>query len=317
MYNKLDMIDEDLIRIKSKIDALNNLLKYGTSGLLVNLIVSYFVTLEITNSVEKLTIQDIHIILKQKINEINSHFEELWYIAKNTDDLSLIESEKCKFQTRAYQIFNLDEIFGVLISKCVTFGYGLNRLVHNDNLLEVYTKSLVDSMLFVDTHDVFEQRLLMYVNERVDSVADPIKRKQTKLTILQNLMDRVNASDIAIPVDKTKLDTPKLDSESTPKADIPKLEPLEYYTIIDIPKLDIKSDTISDTISDTKSEIQTINISEIDNILGNDSGNDLGNDLGNNLGNIFGGLSYMNPFIKLSTEQSETPNINGNISDNA
>lgn len=187
-------IDEDIVRIKSKIVLLNNILKQGTVSMIISMIVSYIVTLEISNGSEKITIQEILAIVKDKINELNKLFDELTFSVKDiTHKHDLVLIEKQKFRKSVYKLFDIKDLVNILVTKCVSLGGGLKRLLplFNTTYIDYLTISLVDSVLFTETQLDFETKILEYIVDRTSSIADPVARKLTKINMLYNILNIV------------------------------------------------------------------------------------------------------------------------------
>jgi hypothetical protein len=196
-------LDEDLVRIKSKIDLLKNTLNQGPLSYLINIFVSLMVTMEVTNGIEKITIQEILTIFKTKIDNLDLLFDELQFSVKillekkeknnNSNDIDKeITTKKTEFRTKIYRLFDLNEILLTTIRKCVVLGAGINKILP---LLTDYFSKLtvqtIDSILLTNTDIEFETMLWDYLLDRVDSIKDPFQKKMKKITILNNLMNRV------------------------------------------------------------------------------------------------------------------------------
>lgn len=211
--------DEDLVRIKSKINLLINIFNVGTISILIKVLISYLVTLEINNGIEKITIQEILIELKHRIDKLNSKFDELCFtinnLPQNDNTNEMIVIEKQKFRSYAYKLFDLCDILNILVKKCVTFGTGLHKILPmiNKTYLEPLTFAMVNSLFFIETQDDFEKTLLLYINDRTDTISDPVKKKMTKITILNNLLNII----VAEPIDNKKINEEAYDNSNVPK----------------------------------------------------------------------------------------------------
>lgn len=179
--------DKDVLRIKNKIEILNNLFRQGAINIIINIFLSW-TTLEISNGVEKLSIQDIIMEFKQRLDELNKLFEEVCICIEMTDDARKIEKEKSVFREKVYKLFNLTDLFKVLVKKCI--GKGFNMLVPFLNM-DKLTVLMVDTILLVDTESEFESKIMEYLDERVSAIPDGVDRKMTKLKILQSLVEKV------------------------------------------------------------------------------------------------------------------------------
>lgn len=195
--------DSDIVRIRYSITSLNNLFKQGSFSILIKLIVSFLVTLEINNGADKITIQEILEIIKDKISELNRIFDELCFTINKMEDQvkqeqdntflkSTIEIEKKKFRVKVYKLFDLREIFHTFINKCTSFSYGFHKLLRTlDESIDRMTVMLVDSILYTDTTDEFETTIYNYISERVSTIVDPAEKKLVQINIIQNVLDKV------------------------------------------------------------------------------------------------------------------------------
>lgn len=184
--------DEDLIRIKSKIELLNKTLNHGIISTMINLFISWMVTLEVSNGVEKITVQNVLVEIKNRINELNKMFDEMSFGMEFIDDLEKRNNEKQKFRVKVYKLFDLGDLVQTVIRKCVTFSGSVNRLIPLiTNYLNPYTIIMIDSLLLTDTDVEFEKKIYEYIIERCVSIEDPIKRKMEKIKILNNVLKQV------------------------------------------------------------------------------------------------------------------------------
>jgi hypothetical protein len=192
--------DEDLVRIKSKIEILNNMFKQGTISIIIRLFISWLVTLELSNGIEKITIQEILLEVKRRLEELNKMYDELAFGMDFYDDPKRREKEKKDFRERVYKLFDLGDLIKTVIGKCVSMGSQVNRLMPLIiNYIHPYTILLIDSLLLTDTADEFEKKMGEYVTERVISIEDPIKRKLEKIRLLNNMLKQA----VDEPIDMT------------------------------------------------------------------------------------------------------------------
>lgn len=184
--------DEDLIRIKSKIDLLNNTLNHGMISSLINLFISWMVTLDVSNGVEKITIQEILIEIKRRISELNKMFDEMSFGLESIDEIEKRDNEKNIFRVKVYKLFDLSDIVTTAIQKCVAFSGAINRLLPMiTNYLKPYTIIMIDSLLLTDTDSEYKKKIYEYVIDRCSSIDDPIKRKMEKIKILNDVLKQV------------------------------------------------------------------------------------------------------------------------------
>lgn len=189
-------MDDDLNRIKNQINYLNTMLTQGTISMFIKLFVSWMVTLEITNGIEKITIQEILTEVKNRINELNKNFDELCftittYNEKISDETAdKINVAKSDFRKKVYKLFDLYDIFHIMVEKCATTG-----TKHLMPYIKVYidplTITVVDSLLFTETDSDFENKLYLCVTERMATISDPSKRKIAKINILHNVLKMI------------------------------------------------------------------------------------------------------------------------------
>jgi hypothetical protein len=198
------IIDQEFVRIKNRIILLKKIISQGPISYLISIFVSWMVTLEINNGVEKITIQEILKEFKSRIEQLDKMFDEVNYMSsellnklnKEDCDETKIRQEhdqlKKTFINKTYKLFNLNDIFLVLIKKCVTFGSGINRILpYLTNCFEDLTKQTIDSILLTNSDEEFENLVLLYIEERVDSIVDPSEKKLKKLSILQSLLKKI------------------------------------------------------------------------------------------------------------------------------
>lgn len=197
--------DNDIIRIKHGIQTLNNMFKQGTISILLKTMFSYMVTLEISNGQEKITIQEILKIIKDRIDKLNIIFDELCYTINqynpdNDDTITLIEKSKKDFRVQVYKIFDLTELLHLFVNKCLSLGFGKSIFYTLDKYIHPYTMLLIDGILFTQTQPEFENLIYGYINERCNTIKDPAERKLTKIKILHNILSVV----INEPLDEKK-----------------------------------------------------------------------------------------------------------------
>jgi hypothetical protein len=195
-------LDKDMLRIQSRINVINNIFKHGTVAIILKTVISFFVTLQISNGIESINIQEIMAILMIKIQDLNKKFTESCILLGSIDITqketeSQITEEKEKFRIEIYKLFNLSDIFKLLIDKCVTFGHNINRLMYGkffktfDEFLHQKTVVLIDTILFTDTDFEFEKSIIELINERVESITNPAEKKLEKIAIAQNILESV------------------------------------------------------------------------------------------------------------------------------
>jgi hypothetical protein len=202
-YLRYIMKDPDLLRIRNKIDLLKNILTQGTLSILIKLLVSWMVTLEITNGIENISIQEILKIFNERLEKLDQLYDELQFAVQlirepdgqvdqdNTSMLKLKE-EKQNFRIKVYKLFDLNEILLLIIKKCVFFGTGINRVLPLlTNYFSKQTVLLIDTLLLTDTDIEFETKILEYIAERTETIEDPVDRKMKKIGILYNILDKV------------------------------------------------------------------------------------------------------------------------------
>jgi hypothetical protein len=197
--------DPDLIRIKFKIEILNNMFKQGVISIIINYFVNWMVAIEISNGIDKITIQEILLSLKDRINTLNKTFDELEYYINNLDKNDPKYNEKCNtekeaFKNKVYKLFDLSELLMNIVKKCVTFGFGLARIMPSVTLyIKQISNLLVDTILTTDSDEEFHRKVIEYINERASGIEDPIERKLNKIEMLNKLMKDV----IDEPIDFT------------------------------------------------------------------------------------------------------------------
>ena len=181
--------DDDMMRIKTKIDILNSAFKHGPISSLIKIFVSWMVTLEINNGSEKITIQEILLEIKNRIETLNILFSELSFGLETIEDLDKRKYEKYIFRNKIYKLFDLGDLVTTIIVKCVTFGNRINKILPTIiSYLKPYTVILVDSLLLTDTFEEFQKKIDDYIIEWVGPIEDPVKRKMEKIKLLNNLL---------------------------------------------------------------------------------------------------------------------------------
>jgi hypothetical protein len=206
--------DNDLLRIKSKINSIKKILNEGPISYLIHIFISWMVTLEITNGNEKITIQEILIEFKNRINTIDKLYDETEFvitnILNNLESLEnsqeeirqekvnkQIEAVKKEFKQKLYQIFDINDIFSIIIKKCVKLGSSINRfLPYLNSIFKLLTIQIIDSIFLTNTDEDFEKILLDYINERFNTIEDESIRKFKKISILQSLLKQITSQKI-------------------------------------------------------------------------------------------------------------------------
>lgn len=185
--------DADILRIKKKIEWFNNIFKHGTINMLINLLVSYLVTLEITNGIEKITIQDIYNIFKSRVDEMNKIFDELCFFVDTVNDIEKIQYEKNQFRIKLYKLFDLGDLINTLINKSVTMASRIKKVTNPllDTQFKPLTITMIDTLFLTDTDVEFENKLYEYINERVESVDNHLKRKMIKIKLVHNILKKI------------------------------------------------------------------------------------------------------------------------------
>lgn len=201
-----DKKDYDIVRIKNKINLLKYTLNEGSLSYLINLFVSWMVSLEITNGIDKITIQEILKDFKSRINKLDNYIDELEYsVSKLLEQKIDLESEieikninktimtlKFNFRTQIYKLFDLNEILLKVIEKCVIIGSTIKRtLPYITNYFCKLTVQTIDSIFLTNNDDEFEILMLEYINERVEHIEDPLEKKMKKITILNNMLNKI------------------------------------------------------------------------------------------------------------------------------
>jgi hypothetical protein len=185
--------DEDLIRIKNKLNWFNNIFKQGPINMLINVLVSYLVTLEITNGTEKITIQEIMTNFKARIEEMNKNFEELCFFADTVKDPEQITLQKNKFRLKLYKLFDLSDLLNILIKKSVTMASSLQKITAPllDTIFKPLTANMIDTIFLTDTEEEFEKKIIDYLNERVDTIEPKLNKKLRKIKILHKILKQI------------------------------------------------------------------------------------------------------------------------------
>jgi hypothetical protein len=208
-------VDQDLARIKAKIDLFKSVLNQGPIYYLIQLFVSWMVTLEISNGSEKITVQAILLEFKKRCEQLDSCYDEFQFVVNNLHDgknkeganFDAIEEKirvaKLDFRTKVYKLFDLNELLLLTIKKCVSLGSGINRVLP---LLTDYfsklTVQVVDSLLLTNSDVEFEDLMYTYFVERVESIKDPYLRKITKIKLINSMLQKAVLEKVEEPKQK-------------------------------------------------------------------------------------------------------------------
>lgn len=178
--------------IKRKIDNLTYLFKNGKFSLLINLFVSFMVTLEFSNGTEKMDIQFVMEEFMSRLNKLDSYYLEFAYSVDKSDKSEKFDCKQNKsdskddkkefdkefdiFRNKIYKLFDLEDILKLILTKCVVFGKNIPT-----DYIRPYTKLLIDGLLFTDTEEEFDDKLIEYIADRKGNVKEYLKELIDKM----------------------------------------------------------------------------------------------------------------------------------------
>jgi hypothetical protein len=165
----------DIDRIKKRINILTN----GSIISIINLALNSFVTLEISNGIEKITIQQILKDLLNRFKILNNFLDEL-----------IINKDIDMFKKKVYKLFNLTDVIKFSISKYVSFGFLVNKILNMfSTSLDIISNKLVDDIFFLHTDQEYMDYIETLVDERFFNI-DKKDMLMEKIKFMSNILSK-------------------------------------------------------------------------------------------------------------------------------
>lgn len=159
--------EEYLNRIQKRLNEINWYFQKGWPSLCIQLFVSKLVTLECSNGKENISVQRIMVELKKRLDTLNQLFEEFSFEVRY--EKMLLPDFYLRFHAftlQCYQLFSIGKLVKLVFEKCVSFGTTIAYYSQLIQAIEPYTKMCLDSILFLETDEEFEAKILAMRFER-------------------------------------------------------------------------------------------------------------------------------------------------------
>lgn len=191
-------------RIKTRIKSINNVLNSGAISMIINFSLSWMVTLEINNGKEKITIKQIITELKNKLQKLNTLLDEL-VLTDEINETEGIETSLKSFKQQVYKLFSITDVINLLVAKCVSFGYGINKIINMfSKKINIVSDRLIDDIFFMHKDTEYTDYIDSLIDERFEHLVDPIEKKILKINMLHDMLAKY--ADISLELNIRNID---------------------------------------------------------------------------------------------------------------
>jgi len=176
MINTEPENEMEINRIKKRINNLTT----GALHKIINYAISSLVTLEISNGVEKITIQQIVKELQKRLLKLNEYL----------DELILNKNNITEFKNKIYKLFSLTDLLKIIISKCVSMNFAISRILNMfTKSIDIASNKLIDDIFFTHTDQEYSQYIESLIDERFDYLPEN-ELKYEKIKFLTDILSQ-------------------------------------------------------------------------------------------------------------------------------
>lgn len=190
-------MDWVIVRMERSLVLCEQLLTTGYLSSLVHQLTTWATHLSIHIGDDLYSLADAFEFIKSRL--------QLYRFAFNAFKESKITEESFEaFRKLSYEIFDLFAFLQWIVGETVFFGAGIAAVLKIVKpQIDYYTKLMVDTIFALETDDEIIDYIGQYVQQRTESIDDPLERKMHQLDLLMSVVSNIAKQSIDRDYDET------------------------------------------------------------------------------------------------------------------